>query len=42
MLTAKDEVDSETAVIDAGADDYITKPLNAKRILTRVARLLKR
>jgi len=42
MLTAKDEVDSEVAVIDAGADDYITKPLNAKRILTRVARLLQR
>ncbi|MGA7145950.1 MAG: ATPase, T2SS/T4P/T4SS family [Desulfobacterales bacterium] len=42
MLTAKDEVDSEVAVIDAGADDYITKPLNAKLILTRVARLLQR
>ena len=40
MLTAKDEVDSEAAGIDAGADDYITKPLNAKRILARVARLL--
>jgi type IV pilus assembly protein PilB len=42
MLTAKDGVDSEVAVIDAGADDYITKPLNAKLILTRVARLLQR
>ncbi|MEW6672772.1 MAG: type II/IV secretion system protein [Thermodesulfobacteriota bacterium] len=40
MLTAKDEVDAEVAVIDAGADDYLTKPLNAKRILARVARLL--
>jgi type IV pilus assembly protein PilB len=42
MLTAKDKVDSEVAVIDAGADDYITKPLNAKQILARVARLLQR
>ena len=40
MLTAKDEVDDEVAVINAGADDYLTKPLNAKRILSRVARLL--
>ena len=40
MLTAKDEVESEVEVIDAGADDYLTKPVVAKRLLVRVARLL--
>jgi len=42
MLTAKDEVESEMAAIDAGADDYVTKPLDARRIVARVARLLNR
>jgi len=42
MLTAKDEVDSEVRGIDAGADDYLTKPVNPKRLLARVSRLLKR
>jgi CheY-like chemotaxis protein len=42
MLTAKDEVDSEVEGIDAGADDYLTKPVNAKRLLARVSRLLAR
>ena len=40
MLTAKDEVESEVEVIDAGADDYLTKPVVAKRLLARVSRLL--
>jgi type IV pilus assembly protein PilB len=42
MLTAKDEVDSEVEGIDAGADDYLTKPVNAKRLLARVSRILAR
>jgi len=42
MLTAKDEVDSQVMGIDAGADDYLTKPVNAKRLLARVNRLLRR
>ena len=42
MLTAKDEVDTEVEGIDAGADDYLTKPVNAKRLLARVSRLLTR
>jgi type IV pilus assembly protein PilB len=42
MLTAKDEVDSEVEGIDAGADDYLTKPVNPKRLLARVHRLLNR
>ena len=40
MLTAKDEVEAEVEVIDAGADDYFTKPVVAKRLLARVGRLL--
>jgi len=42
MLTAKGEVDSEAEGIDAGADDYLTKPVNPKRLLTRINRLIKR
>ncbi len=42
MLTAKDEVESEIEVIDAGADDYLTKPVVPKRLLARVNRLLNR
>jgi CheY-like chemotaxis protein len=42
MLTAKDEVDSEVRGMDAGADDYLTKPVNPKRLLTRIHRLLER
>ena len=42
MHTAKDEVDSEVKGIDAGADDYLTKPVKAKRLLSRINRLLSR
>ena len=40
MLTAKNDVDSEIEVIDAGADDYLTKPVNSKRLTARVNRIL--
>lgn len=40
MLTAKNEVEDEVEVIEAGADDYLTKPVVAKRLLARVGRLL--
>ncbi|WP_051328024.1 ATPase, T2SS/T4P/T4SS family [Desulfatirhabdium butyrativorans] len=42
MLTSKDEVDSEVEVIDAGADDYLVKPANPKRLVARIKRLLSR
>jgi len=42
MLTARDEEESELQGLDAGADDYLTKPIARKRFLARVAVLLKR
>ncbi|MBC8459675.1 MAG: Flp pilus assembly complex ATPase component TadA [Deltaproteobacteria bacterium] len=42
MLTAKDDIDLEVKGIDAGADDYITKPVNPKRLLVRAQRLINR
>ncbi|MBW2117429.1 MAG: type II/IV secretion system protein [Deltaproteobacteria bacterium] len=42
MLTAKDQENTEVEVIDAGADDYLVKPVNPKRFLARINRLLKR
>ena len=42
MLTAKGEEDAEIEGIDAGADDYITKPVNSRRLMVRIKRLLKR
>ncbi len=42
MLTARDEEESELKGLDAGADDYLTKPIARKRFLARIALLLKR
>jgi DNA-binding response OmpR family regulator len=42
MLTSKDQEDTEVEVIDAGADDYLVKPVNQKRFLARINRLLNR
>ncbi|MFZ3047413.1 MAG: ATPase, T2SS/T4P/T4SS family [Desulfatirhabdiaceae bacterium] len=42
MLTSRDEVDSEVEIIDAGADDYLVKPVIPKRLMARVNRLLNR
>jgi type IV pilus assembly protein PilB len=42
MLTSIDDVDSEVVVMEAGADDYLTKPVNRKRFLIRVKSLLRR
>jgi PleD family two-component response regulator len=42
MLTSIDDVESEVVVMKAGADDYLTKPVNRERFLIRVERLLRR
>ena len=41
ILTTADEIESEVVGFDAGADDYLTKPFDSKRLLARVNRLLK-
>jgi type IV pilus assembly protein PilB len=40
MLTASDDEDVEVASLDAGADDYLRKPVSAQRLRARVAALL--
>lgn len=42
MLTSKNEVDTEVEIITAGADDYLTKPVNPKRLLARISRFISR
>ncbi|MED9970309.1 MAG: response regulator transcription factor [Ruminococcus sp.] len=42
MLTAKSEVDDRVAGLDAGADDYLTKPFAMKELLARVRALTRR
>ena len=42
MLTAKDEVIDKVAGLDAGADDYVTKPFAIEELLARMRVALKR
>ena len=41
MLTARVEVDDRVAGLDAGADDYVTKPFALDELLARVRALLR-
>lgn len=36
LLTAKSEVDDKVLGLDAGANDYLTKPFNARDLLARI------
>jgi PleD family two-component response regulator len=42
MLTARDDKSSELKGLDIGADDYITKPFDGDKLLSRVKMLLRR
>lgn len=42
LLTARDEVSDKVAGLDAGADDYLTKPFSTDELLARVRALTRR
>jgi DNA-binding response OmpR family regulator len=42
MLTAKTDVNDKAAGLDAGADDYLTKPFDLKELSARVRALIRR
>lgn len=42
MLTARDDVDERVQALDAGVDDYLTKPFNLKELHARVRAQLRR
>jgi two-component system response regulator MprA len=42
MLTARDAVEDRVEGLDAGADDYVTKPFALEELLARIRALLRR
>ena len=42
MLTARDAVDDRVRGLDAGADDYVTKPFSFQELAARIRALLRR
>ncbi|WP_418320375.1 phosphate regulon transcriptional regulator PhoB [Piscinibacter sakaiensis] len=42
MLTARSEENDKIAGLDAGADDYLTKPFSPKELLARIRAVLRR
>jgi two-component system KDP operon response regulator KdpE len=42
MLTVRDSEHDKVAALDAGADDYVTKPFNTQELLARIRAALRR
>ncbi len=42
VLSARSEEDLKVAALDAGADDYVTKPFGVRELLARIQALLRR
>jgi DNA-binding response OmpR family regulator len=42
MLTARDDLDTKVRALDAGADDYLTKPFAFEELLARIRALTRR
>jgi two-component system, OmpR family, KDP operon response regulator KdpE len=42
MLTVRDSDEDKVSALDAGADDYVTKPYNAPELLARIRAALRR
>lgn len=42
MLTARDREEEKIAALEAGADDYISKPFSVKELLARIKAVLRR
>ena len=42
LLTARDAVEDRVTGLDAGADDYLPKPFNARELLARIRAMLRR
>ena len=42
LLTARDAIEDRVAGLDAGADDYLSKPFNAQELLARIRAMLRR
>ncbi len=42
MLTAKDQDIDKVRGLEAGADDYVTKPFNTRELLARIKAVLRR
>lgn len=41
MVSAKDDIETKVSCLDAGANDYITKPFNSKELFARIRVLLR-